>query len=210
MTRRSVSSCVSPGPRVPMPPPVRERCVHMRVRRGSWYSSWASSTWSRPSCVRACWAKMSRIRPLRSSTLTASRLSSAFCCLGLSSSSAMSSVKPVSRLALTSSWALPLPTYQLGSTWRRFCHSAPTTSAPAVSARLASSVDESSAVQPSPCRCRRRRGRRARAAPRARPAACARSRAQHTWACLRDGSVAHSAHGHARTADRRWSARDSP
>ena len=40
--------------------------------------------------------------------------------------------KPVSDLAWSSSSALPLPTYQLGSTWRRFCHSAPTTSAPAV------------------------------------------------------------------------------
>ena len=47
-----------------------------------------------------------------------------------------------------SSSALPLPTYQLGSTWRRFCHSAPTTSAPAVVASAASSVRLSSAVQP--------------------------------------------------------------
>ena len=70
MMRRSVSSCDSPGPREPMPPCVRERCVHRRVRRGSWYSSWASSTCRRPSCVRACWAKMSRISPLRSRTLT--------------------------------------------------------------------------------------------------------------------------------------------
>ena len=66
----------SPGPRDPMPPCVRDRCVHRRVRRGSWYSSWASSTWSRPSCVRACRAKMSRISRLRSMTLTLSRLSS--------------------------------------------------------------------------------------------------------------------------------------
>ena len=51
--RRSVSSCVSPGPRVPMPPPVRDRCVHKRVRRGNWYSNCANSTWMRPSCVRA-------------------------------------------------------------------------------------------------------------------------------------------------------------
>ena len=60
----------------------------------------------------------------------------------------MSRLKPVSLFARPSSSALPLPTYQLGSTWRRFCHSAPTTSAPAVVARLASSVSESSAVQP--------------------------------------------------------------
>src|SRR5436189_4887231 len=53
MIRRSVSSWLSPGPRVPMPPPVRDRCVQRRVSRGSWYSSCASSTWRRPSCVRA-------------------------------------------------------------------------------------------------------------------------------------------------------------
>ena len=54
MIRRSVSSWLSPGPREPMPPWVRDRCVHSRVRRGSWYSSWASSTWRRPSWVWAC------------------------------------------------------------------------------------------------------------------------------------------------------------
>ena len=34
------------------------RWVHMPVRRGSRYWYWASSTWSRPSRVRARWAKM--------------------------------------------------------------------------------------------------------------------------------------------------------
>ena len=82
MIRRSVSSWVSPGPRVPMPPPVRDRWVHSRVRRGSWYSSWASSTWRRPSWVCACWAKMSRISRLRSMTLTLSSSSSALCWAG--------------------------------------------------------------------------------------------------------------------------------
>ena len=42
----------------------------MRVSRGSWYSSCANSTWMRPSCVCALCAKMSRMMPLRSSTLT--------------------------------------------------------------------------------------------------------------------------------------------
>ena len=79
MMRRSVSSCDSPGPRVPMPPPVRERCVHSRVRRGSWYSSWASSTCRRPSCVWACRAKMSRIRRERSMTLVLTASSRARC-----------------------------------------------------------------------------------------------------------------------------------
>ena len=86
---------------------------------------------------------MSRISRLRSMTLTLSSSSSARCWAGDSSSSATSRSKPVSRLAATRSSALPLPTYQLGSTWRRFCHSAPTTSAPAVVARLASSASES-------------------------------------------------------------------
>ena len=100
MSRRSVSSWDSPGPRVPIPPPVRERCVHRRVRRGSWYSSCASSTWSRPSWVWAWRAKMSRISRLRSMTLTLSRLSRLFCCAGLSSSSATRTSKPVSDLGL--------------------------------------------------------------------------------------------------------------
>ena len=64
-----------------------------------------------------------------------------------------------------SSSALPLPTYQFGSTWRRFCHSAPTTSAPAVvgearRARRASPRRSSRRRR----RCRRRRGRPSRRA----------------------------------------------
>ena len=82
MIRRSVSSWRSPGPRVPMPPWVRDRWVHSRVRRGSWYSSWASSTWRRPSWVWAWSAKMSRISRLRSMTLTLSSSSSARCWRG--------------------------------------------------------------------------------------------------------------------------------
>ena len=93
MIRRSVSSWLSPGPRVPMPPPVRDRWVHSLVRRGSWYSSWASSTWSRPSWVWACSAKMSRISRLRSMTLTLSSSSRARCWAGDSSSSAIEDVE---------------------------------------------------------------------------------------------------------------------
>ena len=149
MIRRSVSSWLSPGPREPMPPWVRDRWVHSRVSRGSWYSSWASSTWSRPSWVWAWSAKMSRISRLRSMTLTLSSSSSERCWAGDSSSSATSTLNPVSRLAASRSSALPLPTYQFGSTWRRFCHSAPTMSAPAVVASEASSDSESWADQPS-------------------------------------------------------------
>ena len=43
--RRSTSICFSPIPLTrPLPPRWRSRCVHMRVRRGSWYSLCASST----------------------------------------------------------------------------------------------------------------------------------------------------------------------
>ena len=59
--RRSTSNWVSPGPRVPMPPPSRDKCVHWRVNRGKRYSSCASSTCSFPSLLRARWAKISRI-----------------------------------------------------------------------------------------------------------------------------------------------------
>ena len=66
--RRSVSIWVSPGPRVPMPPPMRSRWVHSPRMRARLYSSWASSTWSLPSAVWAWSAKMSRITAVRSTT----------------------------------------------------------------------------------------------------------------------------------------------
>ena len=52
-SRRSSSSCFSPGPRMPMPALMRDRWVHIRFSRGSEYSSWASSTARRASCVLA-------------------------------------------------------------------------------------------------------------------------------------------------------------
>ncbi len=97
--RRSVSSCDSPGPRVPTPPPTcavppppasRSRCFHMPRMRGRLYSSCASSTCSFPSAETACWAKMSRISWVRSTTRADSASSSARCCVGFSSSSTRS------------------------------------------------------------------------------------------------------------------------
>ena len=73
-SRRSVSSCDSPGPRVPTPPPRRSRCCHMPRMRGRLYSSCASSTWSLPSALTACWAKMSRISCVRSTTRVVERV----------------------------------------------------------------------------------------------------------------------------------------
>ena len=98
-SRRSVSSCDSPGPRVPTPPPTlavppppacRSRCFHMPRMRGRLYSSCASSTWSLPSAETACWAKMSRISCVRSTTRAESASSSARCWVGSSSSSTSS------------------------------------------------------------------------------------------------------------------------
>jgi len=70
--RRSVSSWVSPGPRRPIPPRWRSRWVQPRTSRVARCSSCASSTWSLPSWERARWAKMSRMRLLRSTTRAAS------------------------------------------------------------------------------------------------------------------------------------------
>ncbi len=84
MRRRSSSILVSPGPREPMPSPAAARppaCRDMDSpqprRRGSRYSSCASSTWARPSRELACWAKMSRISAVRSITFTRTTSSSA-------------------------------------------------------------------------------------------------------------------------------------
>lgn len=42
--RLSISICFSPVPLTWPPPATLSRWLHMRVRRGSWYSTWASST----------------------------------------------------------------------------------------------------------------------------------------------------------------------
>ncbi len=117
--RRSDSSCVSPGPRVPTPPPRRSRCCHIPRIRWSEYSSWASSTWSLPSAVWACWAKMSRITVVRSTTRIWSASSSARCWRGASSSSHTTTSASDSRTSSRSSSTLPGPRYVRGSGRRR-------------------------------------------------------------------------------------------
>ena len=69
MRRRSVSSFVSPGPRVPIPPPRRDSEWPWPESRGSMYFNCASSTCRRPSAVRARRANISRINCVRSMTL---------------------------------------------------------------------------------------------------------------------------------------------
>ena len=85
--RLSVSISVSPGPRIPIPPFWRERWVHILVNRGNRYSYWASSTWVLASAVLALFAKMSKIKLLRSSILVFSAFSMFLNWEGLNSSS---------------------------------------------------------------------------------------------------------------------------
>ena len=146
--RRSISSCCSPGPRVPTPtgaPPVTwPRWLHMARRRGAVYSSCAISTWSCACLVVARLAKMSRITSLRSMTLTASSFSSSWIWLGASSLSKITTLAPSSLHMAASSSTLPLPMYVLPRGATRRCSSVPTTRTPAVSASALSSMRDSS------------------------------------------------------------------
>ena len=101
---------------VPMPPRVRDRCVHIRVRRGRWYSSRRQLDLEPPLLAsgRGC-AKMSMISADRSSTLQSSSRSRFRCWFGLSSSSTTSRLKSLAAFSSTSSAARPLPKYQSGS-----------------------------------------------------------------------------------------------
>ena len=96
MRRRSVSSFVSPGPLVPMPPPSRDSAAPAPTSRGSRYLSCASSTCSLPSRVRARRAKMSRISCVRSMTFRPTIFSISRSCAGVSSVSNTTTSTPVS------------------------------------------------------------------------------------------------------------------
>mmetsp|Transcript_12048 Transcript_12048/g.17756 ORF Transcript_12048/g.17756 Transcript_12048/m.17756 type:complete len:333 (-) Transcript_12048:117-1115(-) len=124
-SRLSVSIWVSPGPRRPTPPAPdwRSRWVHILVRRGRRYSLRARSTWSFPSFVRACCAKMSRISAVRSSTLMLAfsppnSCSRFFCWRGDSSSSKMTVQQSAAFMAALISCTLPDPTSVL-TFWMR-------------------------------------------------------------------------------------------
>ena len=114
--RRSSSIFVSPGPREPMPwppaawPPAWRDIDSPQPRsRGRRYCSWASSTCALPSRLFACWAKMSRIRAVRSMTLTLTTSSRARRWLGASSVSQTTVSAPSAMTMSRSSCALPLP-----------------------------------------------------------------------------------------------------
>ena len=141
---RSVSICVSPGPRVPMPPPRRSRCVHCPASLGSRYSCCANSTCRRPSLVRARCAKTSRISAVRSMTFAPpSSFSRLRCCVGVSSSSQITVLARFAWRSPLSSSSLPLPMYVcVGLSMR--CVTVATTMARALLASSASSVSDSS------------------------------------------------------------------
>ena len=76
ITRRFNSNLVSPAPRLVKPPPALPAVCWSSFsaalvrKRGSWYWSLAISTWSLASLVRAREAKISRIRAVRSITVS--------------------------------------------------------------------------------------------------------------------------------------------
>ena len=145
MWRRSVSSWVSPGPRVPMglrPPPAvwRTRWLHMPERRGSRYWYWASSTCSLPSLVLARSAKISRIKALRSMTRHCMISSSALVWDGEISLSNTSRSTWFCRTSSAISRALPSPMKVRGSGVGRFCMAVKMHWPPAVSSSCSSSA----------------------------------------------------------------------
>ena len=87
--RLSTSNFVSPGPRVPIPPPKRDKISPLPIIRGRLYCSCANSTCNFPSLVRARWAKISKIKAVLSRIRTPITCSIFLCCAGVSSSSKM-------------------------------------------------------------------------------------------------------------------------
>ena len=110
MRRRSASSWLSPGPpRKPKPPRWRSRWVQERTRRLFWYCRWASSTCSVPSRVEARLPKISRMRPVRSSTLAPHSFSRFRCWMGESWALTTTSSASVSFTRSAISATLPEP-----------------------------------------------------------------------------------------------------
>ena len=109
ISRRSISSFFSPGPRVPMPPPRRDSEARIPTSLAARYFNCASSTWIFPSLVFARCAKMSRITMVLSITLHSSSCSRLFSCAGESSSSQITPVASKSYNNSFSSSSFPFP-----------------------------------------------------------------------------------------------------
>ena len=119
MRRRSTSSFVSPGPRVPMPPPKRERSAPTPIRLDCRYRSCASSTWSFPSRLRAWRAKTSSMSIVRSTIGSGTMLSRFLRWRGRKSLRVITTWASSSAARSAISCALPLPTSVAGSTVAR-------------------------------------------------------------------------------------------
>src|SRR3954469_17706232 len=113
------------------PAPRRSRWVHRPRMRARLYSSWASSTWSLPSELWACSAKMSRIVAVRSTTgVGSSACSRLRSWRGLSSSSVATMFASAFLTKSLSSSILPGPRYEFGCGASRCWIISPTTSTP--------------------------------------------------------------------------------
>ena len=175
MRRRSTSRRVSPGPRVPMPPPCCDKPAFApRRSRGRRYRNIASSTCALPSSVCAFWAKMSRMTAVRSSAVRPNAFSRLYCCAGDNSLSNTTVSASRARHTSFSSSTFPLPMYHVESGESRRCVSRAASSAPAVSMSNDNSSNPSS-VSSSVCpprvtptsTMRSRNARSIRVAPRA-------------------------------------------
>jgi len=148
MRRRSVSSLVSPGPRVPMPPPSCDMALPLPVSRGSMYSSCASSTCN---CPRAsgragqkCPESTASVQHAQGSA--ASRLRS---CVGERSWSNRTRSALVDAATPAISSTLPAPISVAGSGRARRCMISAATWPPALSTSSRNSAIDSSASRPS-------------------------------------------------------------
>ena len=166
--RRSVSSFVSPGPRVPMPPPSLDSAAPAPTRRGSRYFSCASSTCSLPSRVRARRAKMSRMSWVRSMILRPTSSSMCRSWAGVSSLSNTTRSVSVSAQDAASVSILPAPRNVDGSGFGRSCSIRSTTLRAGGLRQAAELVERSLRVEPAgasgnqPDQCRALVPRRAR------------------------------------------------
>lgn len=153
--RRSVSSWVSPGPRRPIPPFCRSRWVQPRTSRVLMCSSCASSTCNLPSWVRARWAKMSRISPVRSSTRHSNARSRLRSWLGVKVWLKITSSTFSALTRSCNSSTLPLPIRYLALGWWRETLTNATVSAPAERTSSWNSCGSSRASGFCPSRCTR-------------------------------------------------------
>ena len=137
----SVSICVSPGPRIPIPPFCRSKCVHILVSLGSKYWYWASSTCVLACAVLALLAKISSIRLLLSNIFDFSlKIFSIFLiCVGDKSSSKIITETSFDLAKEYTSSIFPFPKKVFLSGLESFCINFFIGLAPAVFAKKASS-----------------------------------------------------------------------